>query len=103
VRLNGSKAGDRAITLVLTLPDVGDSRTLMVRNGALSHAVGAADEPDARVTIDRASLDGVILGVTPLADQIADGRATVDGDEQALHDFIALLDDFEFWFDIATP
>ena len=42
VRLNGSKAGDRAITLVLTLPDVDETWTLMVRNGALSHRTGAA-------------------------------------------------------------
>ena len=75
----------------------------MVRNGALSHRQGAADDAHARVTIDRAHLDEIILGVSPLADQIAAGHATVEGDEQALHDFVALLDDFEFWFNIATP
>ena len=50
-----------------------------------------------------ADLDDVILGTAPLADQIADGRAQVEGDEQALHDFVGLLDDFEFWFNIVTP
>jgi alkyl sulfatase BDS1-like metallo-beta-lactamase superfamily hydrolase len=103
VRLNGAKAGDRAITLVLTLPDLGDTRTVMVRNGALSYRDGAAGDAHAQITIDRANLDDVILGVAPLTDQIADGRASVEGDEQALHDFVALLDDFEFWFDIVTP
>jgi alkyl sulfatase BDS1-like metallo-beta-lactamase superfamily hydrolase len=103
VRLNGAKAGDRAITLVLTLPDLGDTRTVMVRNGALSYRDGAAGDAHAQITIDRANLDDVILGVAPLTDQIADGRASVEGDEWALHDFVALLDDFEFWFDIVTP
>ena len=103
MRLNGAKAGDRAITLVLTLPDVGETWTLMVRNGALSHRDGAAQDAHASVTIDRAHLDEVILGVAPIADQIADGRATIEGDAQALHDFIGLLDAFEFWFNIATP
>ena len=88
---------------MLTLPDVGDTRTVMVRNGALSYRTGAADDADATVTLDRAHLDEIILGTAPITDQIADGRATVDGDEQALHDFIALLDDFDFWFDIVTP
>jgi alkyl sulfatase BDS1-like metallo-beta-lactamase superfamily hydrolase len=36
MRLNGSRAGDRAITLALTMPDVDESWTLMLRNGALT-------------------------------------------------------------------
>ena len=60
-------------------------------------------DADVRVSIARADLDEVILGTAPIADQIADGRAKLDGDQQILHDFIALLDDFEFWFDIVTP
>jgi alkyl sulfatase BDS1-like metallo-beta-lactamase superfamily hydrolase len=58
---------------------------------------------DATVTIDREHLNEVILGVAPMPDQISRGTATVDGDAQALHDFVALLDEFEFWFDIVTP
>ena len=103
VRLNGAKAGDRAITLVLTLPDAGVTRTLMVRNGALSYHDGAAADAHARVTLDRTHLDDVILGVAPIADQLAVGRATIEGDAQALRDFVGLLDTFEFWFNIATP
>jgi alkyl sulfatase BDS1-like metallo-beta-lactamase superfamily hydrolase len=103
VRLDGSRAGDRAITLALTLPDIGESWTIMVRNGALSHRSGAADDADAVVTLDRSALNDVILGVAPLADQLAAGTATIEGDEQALHDLLALLDSFEFWFNIVTP
>jgi alkyl sulfatase BDS1-like metallo-beta-lactamase superfamily hydrolase len=47
---------------------------------------------DATVTIDREHLNEVILGVAPMPDQISRGTATVDGDAQALHDFVALLD-----------
>jgi alkyl sulfatase BDS1-like metallo-beta-lactamase superfamily hydrolase len=103
VRLNGSKAGDREITLGLTMPDVDEAWTLMVRNGALSHRPGTGEHLDAHVTIDRAGLDDVILGAAPLPEQIAGGRASVEGDEQVLHEFIGLLDDFEFWFNIVTP
>jgi alkyl sulfatase BDS1-like metallo-beta-lactamase superfamily hydrolase len=103
VRLDGSRAGDRASTLALTLPDIGESWTIMVRNGALSHRSGAADDADAVVTLDRSALNDVILGVAPLADQLAAGTATIEGDEQALHDLLALLDSFEFWFNIVTP
>jgi alkyl sulfatase BDS1-like metallo-beta-lactamase superfamily hydrolase len=103
VRLNGSKAGDRQITLGLTMPDIDEAWTLMVRNGALSHRTGTGDSLDAHVTIDRASLNEVILGTAPLVEQIAGGRAKVEGDEQVLHEFVGLLDDFAFWFNIVTP
>jgi len=103
VRLNGTKARDRAITLVLSLPDIHETWTLMVRNGALSHRAADTDDADAHVTVARGDLDDVILGTVSLEEQIADGRAKVDGDGQALHDFVGLLDEFELWFDIATP
>ncbi|MCB0828580.1 MAG: MBL fold metallo-hydrolase [Solirubrobacterales bacterium] len=103
MRLNGKRAGDRRITLVCVLPDLDQTWTLMLRHGALSHRQGAAGGADATVTIDRSNLDDVILGSAPLTEQLADGRARIEGDEAALHDLIDLLDEFEFWFNIATP
>jgi alkyl sulfatase BDS1-like metallo-beta-lactamase superfamily hydrolase len=86
-----------------TLNHINEAWTVMVRSGALSHRAGEADEADVSVTIARADLNGVILGTAQLTDQIADGRAKLTGDERVLHDFVGLLDDFEFWFNIVTP
>ena len=52
----------------------------MVRHGTLSHRPGIAADADATLTIARDDLDAA-----------------------AVRDFVALLDDFEFWFDIVTP
>ena len=103
MRLNGSNAGDRTMTLVLALTDIGETWTLLVRNGALSHRATDTSDADVRISIARSDLNEVILGTARLADQIADGRAKLDGDEQILHEFVGLLDDFEFWFNIVTP
>ena len=103
VRLNGARAGDRRITIAVELPDVGEAWTLIVRHGALSHRAQGTTDADASLVIDRSTLDEVIAGTSALADLIAAGRAKVVGDEAALHDFIGLLDEFEFWFDIVTP
>ena len=103
VRLNGDRAGDRRITIVCDLPDLGETWTLLLRHGALSHRRGPVADADATVTINRSELNDVILGAAPLAEQLADGRATLDGDAQALHDLVGLLDAFEFWFNIVTP
>jgi alkyl sulfatase BDS1-like metallo-beta-lactamase superfamily hydrolase len=103
VRLNGAKAGNRKITINVHFPDLNADYTLMVRNGALTHRNGSHGEPDVSVTVDRSKFNEVILGATTLPDQIAAGAARVEGDEPALHDFIGLLDSFEFWFNIVTP
>jgi alkyl sulfatase BDS1-like metallo-beta-lactamase superfamily hydrolase len=103
VRLNGGKAGGKKITINARFPDLDANYTLMVRNGALTHRNGAHDTPDVSVTIDRSQFNDVILGQTTLPDQISAGTAQVDGNVDALHEFIGLLDTFEFWFNIVTP
>ncbi|MBN9621872.1 MAG: MBL fold metallo-hydrolase, partial [Actinobacteria bacterium] len=103
MRLNGAKAGDRRLAIACELPDVDEKWTLMLRHGTLNHRAGAADDVDVTVTIHRTDLNRVILKEADLESQIAAGTAKVDGDAQALHDFLALLDEFEFWFNIVTP
>jgi len=103
VRLNGERAGDRRITVVCRFPDLDETWTLMLRHGALSHRRGPVDGADATITIARADLDDMMLGTATAASQIDAGRAELEGDPQALHDLAGLLDEFEFWFDIASP
>jgi alkyl sulfatase BDS1-like metallo-beta-lactamase superfamily hydrolase len=103
VRLNGAHAGDRQITINVSFPDLQANYALMVRNGALTHRNGAHDAADVSVTIDRSQFNDVILGQTTLPDQISAGTAHVDGNVDALHEFIGLLDTFDFWFNIVTP
>ena len=103
VRLNGARAGDRRLTIVCTFPDLDETWSLLLRHGALSHRRGPVDGADVTIVIDRSDLDSVILGTADIAAQIQAGRATLDGDPQALRDLVDLLDEFEFWFNIVTP
>ncbi|MDO8188150.1 alkyl sulfatase dimerization domain-containing protein [Conexibacter sp. JD483] len=103
VRLNGAKAGDREIAIACDIPDLGEQWTLLVRNGALSERRGLADGADATLTVARADLDAIILGTATLPDLLAAGTVTLDGDAGAVRDFLGLLDEFDFWFDIVTP
>ena len=99
VRLNGQRAGDRRLSIVCVFPDLDETWTLLLRHGALSHRRGPVADADATITISRADLNDVILGIA----DIQDGRAKLDGDTQALQDLVGLLDEFEFWFNIVTP
>ena len=103
VRLNGAKAGNQKITINVSFPDQDADYTLIMRHGALTHRKGHHDNPNVTITVDRSRFNDVILGQTTLPDEVAAGTATVQGDARALHEFIELLDTFEFWFNIVTP
>lgn len=61
------------------------------------------EQTDAAVTLDRAVLDSINLGQTSIDQAITEGKVMIDGESAKFGEFIALLDTFEFWFDIVTP
>ena len=42
-------------------------------------------------------------GEASLADKLATGEANIVGSQEKLIDFLSLMDNFEFWFNIVTP
>jgi alkyl sulfatase BDS1-like metallo-beta-lactamase superfamily hydrolase len=104
VRLIGPKAEDKIMTLNINLTDIEDQYVLTVENGVLNYAEGKqADQPDATLTTTRVALDQVLLGEASLADKLATGEANIVGSQEKLIDFLSLMDNFEFWFNIVTP
>jgi alkyl sulfatase BDS1-like metallo-beta-lactamase superfamily hydrolase len=86
------------------MPDVGEEFTLLVKNGVLNYTLGEhEDGADATVTMDRAVLDDINLGVVTLDQVVADGGVTVEGDAEKAREFVGLLDSFDFWFEIVRP
>jgi len=104
IRLNGPKAADKSYTFNVSLADVGERYVLEVGNGVLNYRVGeVADQATASLTLPRAGLDAIVLGETTLAELGESGEASIEGDLDAFVDFLALLDSFEFWFNLVTP
>jgi alkyl sulfatase BDS1-like metallo-beta-lactamase superfamily hydrolase len=104
VRLNHPEAAGKKITLNVTLPDKDQKFVIYVENGVMNYTLDKhADKADATITLDRSVLDDINLGQTSIDQAITEGKVTVDGDAAKFGDFVALLDTFEFWFDIVTP
>lgn len=104
MRINGPKAAGTSITLNFVFPDTKQQYLVELSNGALSHLANQqAQDADATVRLDRATLNEIVLGSTTLEKAIAAGRVKVDGDQKKLGELVALLDKFEFWFNIVTP
>jgi len=104
VRLIGPKAEGKTIALNANFPDANERYLLMVENGVLNYAKGKqAEQADATLTLTRAALDQIVLGEATMADKLAVGEASIAGNQEKLVEFLSLLDDFEFWFNIVTP
>jgi alkyl sulfatase BDS1-like metallo-beta-lactamase superfamily hydrolase len=104
VRLNGPQAADKDWTFALNLTDPKETWGLEVSNGVLNFTEGLSfDSPTASISCSRSAIDTVILGQATFSDQIDDGAIDVEGVAEAFTEFLGLLDDFEFWFNIVTP
>lgn len=76
----------------------------MVENGVLNYAKDKQSaQADATLTMSRATLDQVVLGEATLVDKLAAGEAKIEGSQEKLVEFLSLMDNFEFWFNIVTP
>jgi alkyl sulfatase BDS1-like metallo-beta-lactamase superfamily hydrolase len=104
VRLNGEKAAGKQIILNFYFPDTKQKYTLSVENGALSYSADRhAAKADADVTIPRTVLNDIVLGTTSLADEVKAGKVVIKGKKEAVDEFVAMLDKFDFWFNIVEP
>lgn len=104
VRLNHPKADGKEITLNFVFPDVDKKFLLELDNGVLNHTEGAqSDQADATITLDRSTLDAITLQQTTMQEAAKAGDVSFEGDPAKLQELMALLDNFGFWFNIATP
>jgi alkyl sulfatase BDS1-like metallo-beta-lactamase superfamily hydrolase len=102
VRLNGPKSDGKNISINLNLPDSKQQYALVLENAVL-HTSKPVKQPDAILTIARASLNDIILGQATLAEKLESGNVKVEGNKAHLDTLLSLLDTFEFWWNVSTP
>jgi alkyl sulfatase BDS1-like metallo-beta-lactamase superfamily hydrolase len=104
VRLNHPEAAGRVLTLNFTMPDRDQTFVIYVENGVMNYSLDKhEDEADASIRLDRSVLDRINLGQTSIEQAVASGDVSIDGNAAKFDEFVSLLDNFEFWFNIVTP
>jgi len=104
VRLNGQKAEGKTAVINWKFPDTAQRYALTLQNCALTyladrHAKGA----DATVTLDRATLNRIILRELALPEALAGGLVKIAGNGLKVAELFALLDDFTIAFEVVEP
>jgi alkyl sulfatase BDS1-like metallo-beta-lactamase superfamily hydrolase len=104
VRLNGPKAEGKSIIVNWEFSDTGQRYALTLQNCALTYLAGRhAPERDCTVTLDRATLNRVILRELALPEALAQGLVKMTGNGMKVAELFALLDDFSMAFEVVEP
>ena len=104
IRIDGMKAADLRFSINWTIAETGERHVLRLENGVLSNAVNRhVDDAVLNVTVPRAQLLLLVVGLVTLDDLVEQGSATASGDVTALDSIRALLDPPDPKFPIVLP
>ncbi len=101
IRMDSRKAEDLRFTMNLITPDNGERFIVELENATLTNIQGhQAEKADLTLTINRADLEMTMMGAKTLETQIAEGKATFEGDISILGKLAATMVDFDPRFEI---
>ena len=82
-------------------PDNGEKFVLEMSNATLTNIRGQqAKNPDLTITVDRADLETVMMGAATFDQQIAAGKAKLDGNRDVYEQLKTTLVQFELGFEM---
>ncbi|WP_409559840.1 alkyl/aryl-sulfatase [Hyphomicrobium sp. MC8b] len=101
IRMDSRKAEGLSFTMNLITPDNGERFVVELANATLTNIEGhQAAKADLTLKINRADLELTMMGVKSLDEQIAEGKATFEGDISILGKLAATMVDFDPRFEI---
>ncbi len=104
VRINGEKAEGRRIVVNWLFSDLGRCYVANLENCALTClADRRSDVADATVTLERPTLNRVVLREMTFTDAVDRGLVRVEGDAARVAELFGLLDDFSLMFEVLEP
>lgn len=104
VHINGEKAANAQAVFNIDLGADGGKYKLELANGVLNHSADAqASNADASITLNRATLNKIILKEESLKQAEEKGDVQISGNHAKLDEFLGYLDSFDFWFNMVTP
>lgn len=104
VHINGEKAANAQAVFNVDLGADGGKYKLELENGVLNHSADAqTSNADASITLNRATLNKIILKEESLKQAEEKGDVQISGNQAKLDEFLGYLDSFDFWFNMVTP
>ena len=104
VKLDVNKAKDKHFKINMIIPDRQEKFALELKNSHLNNIQAQQfEEPVVTVTVNRQDLDQVLMKTMTFKQLITNNQITFDGDANAFFGLMQMMEDFPFWFNVATP
>ncbi|UPW17531.1 MBL fold metallo-hydrolase [Agarivorans sp. TSD2052] len=103
VRLIADKAAGKQFTINIDFTDIDSHHSLTVENAVLNHTQKQAAKADVSLSLSMQTMNNIQLKQLSFDDAIANGDIKLNGDKAVFDGFLAMLDEFNFWFNIVTP
>ena len=104
IQIDGPRAADASLSMIWILPDVEEAYQLTMTNGVLTYRPNRDGlTAEATLTVERSTLNDILLGAANLEELVASGRVKIDGEQPALARLLGLLDPPDPNFAIVTP
>jgi len=104
VRLDAKRAEGKRMVVNWNFTDVKQQVRLTLENSVLSHQIDRpAANPDATITLKRATLDQISLRQKSFADAVGAGEIALGGNGDKLAELLGLIETFPPMFDVVTP
>ncbi len=101
ISMDPKKAEGMRFTINLVTPDNGEKYLIELSNATLTNIKGQqAKNPDLTITLDRAELNRIMMGVASFDDLIKAGKARFDGDRKPFDQLRSLMTSFTPNFEI---
>jgi alkyl sulfatase BDS1-like metallo-beta-lactamase superfamily hydrolase len=101
ISIDPKKAEGLHHTINLVTPDNGEKFLIELSNATLTNIEGFQEpKPDLTITVDRAQLNRVMMGVASFDQLVQEGKASFDGDSSALYELRDLMVTFTPDFEI---
>ncbi len=101
IRLDSKKAEGKHFVANLVTPDNGEMFVLELSNATLTSIKGfQSKDADLTITINRSDLVNTMMGAVSFDNQIASGKAKLDGDQQFYNELKSMLINFDIGFEL---
>lgn len=101
IRLDSDQADGKNFKINLVTPDNDEKFVVELSNGTLTNIAGyQASDADLTITIDRVDLEKTMMGAVSFDEQIADGKAKLEGNREPYDQLKGMLVHFDLGFEI---
>jgi len=101
IRMDGTKADGKHYVINFVTPDNGEKFVVELSNNALTNIKGQqAKKPDLTITMNRSDLETVMMGKATFDEQIANGKAKLEGDRKPYDELKSMLVQFDMGFEV---